>query len=86
MKKAGALTLRESQAQKHFLITKSQPKGKWRAMVKPPNGTRPSKSISVAGLGEGEAFRLAVKARKKLLAMMEDRPYLYNRTARRSSQ
>lgn len=54
----------------------------WQAKLKLPNGKKPTKSFSVQKFGDREAFRLAVTARRKMLDLVDDRPYLYNRMAK----
>ena len=67
----------------HFLKTRRQPLGYWQAKVKLPGGRKIHRSFSVRWFGERQAFRLAVAARAELLLRVENRPYLYDRTARK---
>jgi hypothetical protein len=58
--------------------------GRIRVQFRRGNGGRPSRlDDSTAEVGERRAFRLAVAARKEMLEMVADRPYLYHRTAKR---
>lgn len=70
----------------HFHKTPAQPLGFWQANIKTRDGTRVAKSFSVKKFGEREAYRLAVAARSELLAMVENRPYLYHAAAKRLSK
>jgi hypothetical protein len=70
----------------HFHKTPAQPLGFWQANIKTHDGKRVAKSFSVKKYGEREAFRLAVAARSELLAMVENRPYLYHAVAKRLSK
>jgi hypothetical protein len=92
--KLDVLTLREFHQQKrsnntsgvpgvHFLKTVRQPEGVWQALLKLPDGKRTSKTFSVHKFGGKEAFRRAAAARKRMLDMVEDRPYLSHTTAKR---
>jgi hypothetical protein len=67
----------------HFLKTVRQPGGVWQAILKLPNGKRTSKTFSVHKFGSNEAFSRAVGARKQMLDMLDDRPYLNHTTAKR---
>ena len=67
----------------HFLKTRRQPLGYWHAKVKLPGGRKIHRSFSVRRFGERQAFRLAVAARAELLLRVENRPYLYDRTAKK---
>lgn len=70
----------------HFHKTPVQSLGFWQANIKTSDGKRAAKSFSVRKYGEREAYRLAVAARSELLAMVEDRPYLYHVVAKRLSR
>jgi hypothetical protein len=48
-----------------------------------PGGRKITKSFSVRKLGYRVAFSNAVSARRKMLAMVEDRLYIYNRIAKK---
>lgn len=89
-----ALTLLEFHQQKrsnnrsgvpgvHFHITPVQPLGYWQASIRFHDGKRMAKSFSVRKFGRRKAFRLAVGARNELLAMVDNRPYLYHSVAKR---
>ena len=67
----------------HFIKPVRQPHGVWQATLKLPNGRRTSKTFSVLRLGHRKAFKLAVAARRKMLEMVDERPYLYAQTAKR---
>ena len=67
----------------HFHRTPQQPRGYWQAAIRFQNGKRIARSFSVRKFGRREAFARAVTARADLLAMIEDRPYLYNAVAKR---
>lgn len=90
---AKVLTRREFHAQRrsnntsgvpgvHFVKSAAQPRGTWQAKIKLPDGTKPTKSFSVRRFGRREAFARAVAARAEMLALIDDRPYLYNATAK----
>jgi hypothetical protein len=70
----------------HFLKTAAQPTGIWQALLKLPNGRRISKTFSIRKFGDDVAFRLAVAARATLLEVVQDRPYLNNRIAKRLAE
>src|ERR1039458_1939265 len=89
-----ALTLLEFHQQKrsnnrsgvtgvHFHRTAEQPLGFWQATIRFHDGKRMSKAFSVRKFGRRQAFRLAVAARSELLAMVENRTYLYHPLAMR---
>ena len=67
----------------HFLKSRRQPLGYWQARVKLPDGRKIHRSFSVRRLGGRRAFQLAVAARRELLLRVENRPYLYDRTAKK---
>ena len=92
--KAKVLTFREFHQQKrsnnrsgvpgvHFLRSERQPHGAWQAKIKLADGKKLTKSFSVRRFGRKRAFELAVDARRDMVALVEDRPYLYHRTARK---
>lgn len=66
----------------HFLKTAAQPRGIWQAKIKLLNGRCTTKTFSVRKFGRREAFERAVAARAEMLELVEDRPYLYNATAK----
>jgi hypothetical protein len=70
----------------HFLRSARQPLGLWQAKVTLRGGRKVHRSFSVLRFGEREAFRRAVAARAQLLLLIDDRPYLKHRTARRLRQ
>ena len=67
----------------HFHKTPRQPRGFWQATIRFHDGKRMSKNFSVRRVGRREAFARAVAARADMLAMVEDRPYLYDAVAKR---
>ncbi len=67
----------------HYLVTARQPEGIWQAKLRLDGGKSKSKSFSVHRHGNHAAYELAVAAREQLLANAKDRPYLYNRVAKR---
>lgn len=67
----------------HFLKSRRQPLGSWQARVKLPDGRKVHRSFSVRRFGERQAFRFAAAARVELLMRVKNRPYLYDRTAKR---
>jgi AP2 domain len=67
----------------HFLTRNAQPKGFWQARIKLADGTTRTKSFSVLRHGQRKAFRLAVAARREMLRIAQDRPYLYDPLAKR---
>jgi hypothetical protein len=66
----------------HFLTSARQPQGIWQAKLK-LGGISRSKSFSVRQHGWQEAYDMAVAAREQLLATADDRPYLYDKLAKR---
>lgn len=66
-----------------FIQPKNQPQGSWQARLKLPDGKELTRTFAVKRYGYDEAFRLAVKARQKLLETIEDKPYLLHPTAKR---
>ena len=69
----------------HFHKTTSQPLGFWQATIHLSDKRRTAKSFSVRKHGNDEAFQLAVAARAKMLAMVQDRPYLYHPDAKEAA-
>lgn len=67
----------------HFLRNKRQPLGLWQARVKLPRGRLIHRSFAVKRFGERNAYRQAVQARKQLLELVPDQPYLHSATAKR---
>lgn len=66
----------------HYLTTASQPNGIWQAKVK-INGKARHKSFSVLLHGWQSAYEQAVAAREQLLAEANDKPYLYDKLAKK---
>lgn len=66
----------------HFHITPVQPLGYWQASIRFHDGKRTAKSFSVRKLGRREALNHAIAARRDLLALVYDRPYLYDPVAK----
>ena len=66
----------------HFHKTTQQPLGFWQATIQFASKRRIAKSFSVRRHGNDEAFRLAVAARTKMLAIVQDQPYLYHPDAK----
>ncbi len=88
------LTYREFHAQRrsnntsgvagvHFVKSAAQPNGAWQAKIKLPDGRKITKSFAVLKFGRRQAFEHAVAARLSMLALIDDRPYLYHATARK---
>jgi hypothetical protein len=69
----------------HFLRTTNEPSGIWQAMIKLANGKRISKTFSVRKFGRKDGFRLAVEARREMVAAIPDKPYLYSLAAKRKA-
>jgi hypothetical protein len=67
----------------HLLKPANQPNGSWQARLKLADGTTMIKSFSVLKYGERKAFALAVAARRRMLEMAEDRPFVHDPLARR---
>ena len=67
----------------HFLTNPRQLEGIWQAKIKLPDGKKITKTFSVRKFGGDEAFKRAVAARDELLALVDDRPYLHDPTAKR---
>ena len=81
------MTLRDFHAQRrsnntsgvpgvHLVKSARQPDGAWQAQVTLPDGHTVHRSFSIRKFGHTEAFDLAVKARTKLLELVDDRAYL----------
>jgi hypothetical protein len=70
----------------HFHVTVRQPHGFWQATIKVRSGKVKSKTFSVRRFGARGAFQRAVATRRKMLEMVDDRPYLYSATAKRLAQ
>lgn len=66
-----------------FIQPKTQPLGSWQARLKLPDGKEMTRTFAVKRYGYDAAFRLAVKARRELLEIIEDKPYLLHPTAKR---
>ncbi|MDP1956272.1 MAG: hypothetical protein Q8K71_17555 [Polaromonas sp.] len=66
----------------HYLTTPSQPHGIWQAKVK-INGKARHKSFSVLLHGWQSAYDQAVAAREQLLSEANDKPYLYDKLAKK---
>lgn len=66
-----------------FIQPKTQPLGSWQARLKLPDGKEMTRTFAVQRYGYDAAFRLAVKARRELLEIIEDKPYLLHPTAKR---
>lgn len=90
---AGALSLLEFCVQKrssntsgvpgvHFLKSAAQPLGLWQAKLKLA-GKYTSKSFSVLKHGEHQAYEMAVAARQQMIEAAQDRPYVYDKVAKR---
>jgi hypothetical protein len=56
--------------------------GGWAAYVRFSNGKGKSRTFSIRKYGEPDAFARAVAARDELLELVDDKPYLKNRTAK----
>lgn len=66
----------------HFLTSPRQPLGYWQAKLK-LDGKGKYKSFSVLKHGWHSAYEQAVAARLQMLAEAQDRPYLYDKVAKR---
>jgi AP2 domain len=64
-----------------FIRTKLQPQGMWQTRLKLPDGKPPTRSFAVKKFGYDEAYRRAVAARKELLELVPDKPFLRSPTA-----
>lgn len=68
----------------HFVKkTRKQPLGRWQAKVKLPDDRGVTRSFAVQKYGYREAYRRAVAARKELLLLVDERPFVHHRIARR---
>ena len=67
----------------HFLKTERQPMGLWQARIKLPDGRKVHRSFSVRRFGSKQAFKKAVAARKELLLLVDESPYIKHPTAKR---
>lgn len=95
--KTTILTVREFHAQRRsnntsgvpgvtFIKSRSQPLGAWQALIKLPNGRRLSKSFSILKYGRKQAFKLATAARAHMLTLIDEQPYLKDKTAKQASR
>lgn len=66
----------------HFLMPARQPLGIWQARIKLADGRKITRTFSVLKFGERQAYKYAVAARGEMLAQLDDRPYLYDVTAK----
>lgn len=66
----------------HFLTSTAQPQGIWQAKLK-LGGKAVHKSFSVRKHGWQSAYEQACAAREQMLAAAQDRPYLYDKLAKR---
>lgn len=69
-----------------FIQPKIQPQGSWQARLKLPDGKEVTRTFAVLKYGYEDAFKLAVEARKELLGLVENKPYLHHPTARMAFQ
>ena len=87
LKKTPVLTIRQFHTQRRsnntsgvpgvtFVKSVRQPKGVWQALIKLPDGRRPTKSFSVLKYGAARAFTLAKMARKLMVEMIDPKPYV----------
>jgi hypothetical protein len=67
----------------HFVKSARQPQGSWQAKITLPDGRKPTKGFSVRRFGNQEAFKLAVAARRQMLKLVADKPFLHSETARK---
>jgi len=65
-----------------FIQPKTQPLGSWQARLKLPDGKEMTRTFAIKRYGYDTAFRLAVKARRELLEIIEDKPYLQHPIAK----
>ena len=66
----------------YFLHPREHRRGVWQAQVRLPGGAKLTRTFSVHKYGSAPAFEHAVRARKRLLKFVEDRPYLGHATAK----
>ena len=66
-----------------FLRQPGMPRGLWQARMRLPGGRQITRSFGVRKYGGREAFRRAVEARAEMLSLIEDRPFVKHRTAKR---
>lgn len=66
----------------YFLHPKSHRRGVWQAQVRMPGGDKLTRTFSVHKYGNMPAFERAVTARKRMLKLVEDKPYLSHVTAK----
>ena len=62
-----------------------QPEGIWQARLKLDGGPTRTATFSVRLHGERQAYALAVKARRRMLAEAKDRAFVHHAVARRAS-
>jgi hypothetical protein len=60
-----------------------QPQGSWQAKIKLPDGRKPTKGFSVRRFGDRGAFERAVAARRQMLKLIADKPFLHSEAARK---
>ncbi len=70
-----------SGVQKYF--KRNQPEGWWQARIKLADGRQMTRSFSIKKYGDEDAFRRAVAARRELLRLVDNRPYLNSPAAKR---
>ncbi len=66
----------------YFIRPNNRPQGSWLARIKLPDGRQRTKAFSVKKYGENRAFKLAVEARRELLELIEDEPFLRDQVAK----
>jgi hypothetical protein len=69
----------------HFLRPARQSRGIWQARIRLANGRKIHKTYSVSKYGKRRAFEKAVAARKELLRLISDRPFLRHPFAKRAA-
>ena len=66
----------------YFLRPPHQPQGVWLAKLTFPRGKQMTRSFSVRKYGHSDAFEHALAARRDMLSLIDDVPYLHSPVAR----
>ena len=67
----------------YFLRPREHQNGVWQAQLRLPDGRKITKTFSVHKFGHQEAFKRAVAARRDMLRLVANRPYLHHKVAKR---
>lgn len=67
----------------HKIWPKNMPRGCWQARLRLSDGKMRTQTFSIQKFGERAAFELAVNARQRLLQLVEDKPFLHHRVAKK---